>query len=100
MAALRPGIDELVAELEPALASSWDELGVQLGLSLKIIDTVRREEQDTTNQLSRVLRVWMSDNPKGDWSEIVKALRAIDYHELAMDIQHKYIDNGKYASPC
>ena len=96
MAALRPDFDELVAQLEPTMASSWIELGMCLGVSNDTMETIKREEQDVTNQVPRMLRGWMSDNPEGGWSDIVKALRAMKHHALARDIQHKYIDKGMY----
>ncbi len=97
---LRSEFDELVALLEPDMTSSWIEFGMHLGLEDYKIETIRREEQDVTSRLSRMLRVWMSHNPKGDWSGIVEALRAMGHNTnsygLAEHIQRHYINRGMY----
>ena len=94
----RPDYDELVAQVKPVMATEWRKFGAQLGVSRNAIEKIKKEEQGLPNRLSRMLSVWMRDDPKGDWGDIAKALEAIGHHELAAEIQRKYINKkGRYA---
>ncbi len=96
MAVLRPDFEELVNELVPALIPSWYGLGRYLGVSKDTLEIIMREEQEMM-QLLRMLRVWISDYPEGGWSDIVEALKVLKHYRIAMDIEDKYIDKGRYA---
>ena len=76
---LSPTLKDLVYELKEV---DWYQLGVQLNVSVHILNNIDRENFGEPRKLSKVLQYWIDNaKPVASWKTIVRALERIDGHK-------------------
>ena len=64
--------------------SKWHQLGVQLGLTLGLLDTIESNyPRDAERCKTEVLTWWLQNTEERSWEKIAEALDKIEYKVLA-----------------
>ena len=74
-------------------AAKWYDIGLELGMSVDYLDTVKKENDDQKDCLREMLRQWLSGvDPEPSWESLVAALRipVVNYPALASEIELKF----------
>ena len=76
---IKPTLQELVQVLYPA-ASKWLNIGVMLGVPLRVLDNIKRDYPNLVRDcLREMLKVWLKQvDPPPTWSSMVDALEVLD----------------------
>ena len=77
-------IKTILEELANEAASKWYQIGIQLEVSLDLLNTTRQQNSaDDTAKLCCVLVPWLKSG-KGSWEELCKALESGTVGEKAL----------------
>ena len=81
---------KVLTALEPVVGQ-WDMLGLHLGLSDSLVDTIERDYHTTLERKKRMVQSWMS-TPQlcPSWCSLVKALHKVGLNAAAERISKKY----------
>ena len=88
MAMNRLSTDDLreVRRLLYSVRWKWRDVGIELGLKVEELETIRRQYQDIGDRFTAMLTYWLkSTDPVPTWKALADALRAgpVDEVELA-----------------
>ena len=88
-------LDSLLIQLQDKVTQNWHQFGVALGVEKEVLD--RCLNYPPEQGIIEILDHWLRGDMERSWREIAKALRQIDYHELAEEIES--IDKTSNESP-
>lgn len=80
-------LDNLLIQLQDKVTARWHQFGVALGIEKDILD--RCLNYPPKQSMVEILDYWLrslSDSQQS-WGEIARALRQINYHHLAEEIE-------------
>lgn len=82
-------LDSLLIQLQGKVTEKWHQFGIALGVEKEILERCLKysPEQSIMEVLDHWLRSY--DCEKRNWSDIARALRQIEYYQLAKDIEKK-----------
>ena len=81
---------KVLTALEPVVGE-WYTLGLHLGLSDSVVDTIERDYHITPERKMRMIQRWMSAPQLcPSWCSLVKALHKVDLNVAAERISMKY----------
>ena len=81
---------KVLRALEPVVGE-WDMLGLHLGLSDSVVDTIERDCHTTPERKKRMVQRWMSAPQLcPSWCSLVKALHEVDLNTAAEKIAKEY----------
>ena len=81
---------KVLTALEPVVGG-WYMLGLHLGLSDSVVDTIERDYHTTPERKMRMVQRWMSAPQLcPSWCSLVKALREVGLNSAAESISKKY----------
>ena len=87
-----PDLDTLLIHLRAHVTSKWQQFGLAVGLSEELLEKYNGYPPEEC--IVEVMDIWLRDHPlttdKPTWSDVVKALREIELHELADILLNKY----------
>ena len=90
---IKPSLREAVDALF-VVRAQWSSLGLQLGVPEGELDAVKVDNPGSVEQcMKAMLQWWLQKYPQKGWSDIVKALEAIDRNDMAQKIAVKYCSN-------
>lgn len=85
-------LGEVVEELHK-ISQQWYDIGLQLKIIPDVLDKIKGEESDSSNQLREMLKVWLKRaQPKPTWEAVVQALRSqtVGREQEASSLEEKY----------
>ena len=81
---------KVLTALEPVVGQ-WDMLGLHLGLSSGVVDTIERDYHTTPERKKRMVQRWMSAPQLcPSWCSLVKALHEVGLNTAAEKISKEY----------
>ena len=81
---------KVLTALEPVVGG-WYMLGLHLGLSDTVVDTIERDYHTTPERKKRMVQRWMSAPQLcPSWCSLVQALRKVSLNTAAEKISKKY----------
>ena len=81
---------KVLTALEPVVGG-WYMLGLHLGLSDSVVDTIERDYHTTPERKMRMVQRWMSAPQLcPSWCSLVKALREVGLNSAAEKISKEY----------
>ena len=75
------------------IRAKWDDIGLQLRMSVGTLDAIKEQYDDPSHNLKETLKTWLKTSPSlPTWKNIVYALRSSTVGEirLAADLEQKY----------
>ena len=94
----KPALDELCEHI--IIGSKWYQLGIQLKLNVKTLNSIKEEQGDDTYKTSKMFQLWLDTNPHATRREVVEALKKEVIGEI--NTAEKYVEmlsrksTGKY----
>ena len=88
----------LMKELNDVRAK-WNNIGVQLGVSVGTLDAIRETYSDPSNCLREALTAWLKSSLPNKWTNVVDALNVVGEARLAAELEHKYYSTLDPAQP-
>ena len=82
-------LDNLLIQLQDKVTPKWYQFGVALGIEKAILDRCLNYHPEQS--IIEILDYWLRNDTKQSWGEVARALRQIDYHQLAKEIDKKGI---------
>ena len=81
-------LDNLLIRLQDKVTEKWHEFGVALGVEKEILDRCLKypSEQSIVEIIDHWLRSY-ADCEKRNWRDVARALRQIEHHQLAKEIE-------------
>ena len=82
-----------------SVRSKWQDIALELGMSVKDAVKIRSDFDDDKYRLLEVLRWWLAkEQPKPTWGVLIESLRSctVEEHQLADALQRKYGPQGSY----
>ena len=81
---------KVLRTLEPVVGQ-WDRLGLELGLSDSVVDTIEKDYNTTPEKKKRMIQRWMSAPQLcPSWCSLVKALPKVDLNVAAERISKEH----------
>ena len=81
---------KVLTALEPVVGE-WDRLGLHLGLSDSVVDTIEKDYHTTPERKKRMVQRWMSAPQLfPSWCSLVKALRKVGLNTVAERISKEH----------
>ena len=80
-------LDSLLIQLQDKVTPKWYQFGVALGIENAILD--RCLSYHPEQSIIEILDHWLRNDTKQSWGEVARALRQINYHQLAKEIDKK-----------
>ena len=82
--------------------TDWYSLGVQLGLTMSQLRGIELTypRDGLTRLKAEMFNVWLKSSPNASWTDLITALRAIDEHRVANDIEAVYTPGNERLSVC
>ena len=100
---LTPGDLGCVLEEILDVSAQWYHLGLQLNLSIGVLDRIRAQFSDPKDQLLEMLKTWLTTSDNTSWKTLTDALksRSVGAHQLAGTLETKLnrtkVDSGMSA---
>lgn len=87
LAGISLNLDSLLIQLQDKVTQKWHQLGVALGVEKEILD--RCLNYPPEQSIVEMLDYWLRsvDLEKQNWREVARALREVERHQLAMEIE-------------
>ena len=83
----------MLIQIKTAVTSRWYQLGEALGIDKESLD--RYSSHPPEDSIVEMLDQWLRNGPeKRTWRDVADALRKINLHQLALDIEKIY-ETGK-----
>ena len=93
-------ISIIIAATVSAVHAQWSSLGLQLGVPEGELDVVKADNPGSVEQcMKAMLQWWLQKYPQKGWSDIVKALEAIDRNDIAQEVAGKYCNSITSSQP-
>ena len=74
-----------------SVVGQWDRLGLHLGLSDSVVDTIEKDYHTTPERKKRMVQRWMlAPQLCPSWCSLVKALREVDLNTAAERISKEH----------
>ena len=91
---------KVLRDLEPVVGE-WYMLGLHLGLSDSVVDTIEKDYHTTPERKKRMVQRWMSAPQLcPSWYSLVKALRKVGLNTAAGEISKEYSKCSVTSSHC
>lgn len=82
------------------VSSEWYGLGLRLGLTTGKLNSIRESRHhDADKCMMGMVEKWLEVFPNSGWSDVVKALIAMDKNGLALRVAEKYFKDGEKLVP-
>ena len=81
------------------IRSKWQDIALELGMSIKDARKIRSDFDDDKNRLLEILQWWLErEQPKPTWGVLIESLRSctVEEHQLADALQRKYCPQGSF----
>ena len=78
--------------------ANWNNIGVQLGVSVGTLDAIDKQYSDPSDCLRKALTTWLKSSTP-TWTNIVDALKVVGEARLAADLKHKYCSTQDIVQP-
>ena len=78
--------------------AKWNNIGVQLGVSVGTLDAIKKQYSDPSDCLRETLTAWLKSSTPG-WTNIVDALKVVGEARLAAELEHTYCSTLDPAQP-
>ena len=86
-------LDSLLIQLQSEVTPKWYQFGEAIGIEKKVLDKYKQYSPEQS--IVEILDNWLRNHAgQPTWREIAEALRKINLHKLAFDIERVY-DTGK-----
>lgn len=74
------------------MSAKWVTLGLQLGVRVGTLDSIRSQFSGSKNSLREMLITWLRTSDNASWKTLINALksRSVGEHQLASDLERKY----------
>ena len=79
-------LDSLLIQLQGKVTPKWYQFGVALGIEKEILD--RYLNYPPEQGIVEILDYWLRSDMEQNWREIARALRQINHHQLAKEIEN------------
>ena len=70
--------------------AKWNNIGVQLGVSVGTLDAIMKQYSDPSDCLRETLTAWLKSSIPNKWINVVDALNVVGEAKLATDLERKY----------
>ena len=70
--------------------AKWNNIGVQLGVSVGTLDAIEKQYSDPSDCLRETLTAWLKSSTPNKWTNVVDALNVVGEAKLATDLECKY----------
>ena len=93
MASKKLELDVLITH---ARTTKWYILGVLLRLDSSKLDAIKRENQDESERLLQMYKLWLATNPNATYNDVIKALESESLQEIT--VAHnltEYLQKGR-----
>ena len=70
--------------------AKWNNIGVQLGVSVGTLDAIKKQYSDPSDCLRETLTTWLKSSLCNKWADVVDALNVVGEARLAAELEHKY----------
>ena len=81
-----------------AVRAKWNNIGVQLGVSVGTLDAIREKYSDPSDCLRETLTAWLKSSIPNEWMNVVDALNVVGEAKLAAELEHKYCSSKPVSS--
>ena len=90
-------LDSLLIQLQNKVTQDWHHFGAALGVEKEVLDQCLKYPPEQS--IIEIVDHWLRSHVEQSWKEIARALRQINYHQLAEDIEsiHKTGNNDCHA---
>ena len=78
--------------------AKWNNIGVQLGMSVGTLDAIREKYSDPSDCLRETLTAWLKSSIPNEWTNVVDALNVVGEAKLAAELEHKYCSSKPVSS--
>ena len=85
MSVVKPELACLARELNGLTWEELVEMAVQLGMDFKEVKKI-----EPANRRLNTMSIWLDSDSEASWQKVVKALRYIKLHGLAIQLEEKY----------
>ena len=79
--------------------AKWNNIGVQLGVSVGTLDAIKNQYSDPSDCLRETLTAWLKSSTPNEWTNVVDALNVVGEARLAADLKCKYCSTLDPAQP-
>ena len=69
----KPTLQELCEHV--IIGSKWYQLGIQLELNVKSLNSIKEEQEDDTYKTSKMFQLWFDTNPHATRRQVLEALK-------------------------
>ena len=90
MSDIQPNLQQLVEELQ-SISTKWKLFGLFLGIPDDDLEAIDVDKRNVGDKLYALCCKWPRIKPRGNWKDIVKALKKIKRLDLAERLEKKYI---------
>ena len=90
MSDIQPNLQQLVKELQ-SISTKWKLFGVFLGIPNDDLEEIDEDKRNVDDKLDALCYKWLQMKPRGNWKDIMKALKKIKRLDLADKLEEKYI---------
>ena len=78
-------LDSLLIQLQDKVTQEWHQFGLALGIEKVVLD--RYLKYSPEQSVVEMLEHWLRRDVEQSWGEIARALRQINHHQLAEEIE-------------
>ena len=79
--------------------AKWNNIGVQLGVSVGTLDAIKKQYSDPSDCLRETLTAWLKSSACNKWADVVDALNVVGEARLAAELEHTYCSTLDPAQP-
>ena len=84
-------LDSLLIQLRPQISSNWHQFGEAAGIEMTVLDNFAKN-CSPDDCIIEMLDYWLRKSSKKlTWRDIATVLKAINYLQLANDIERVYV---------
>ena len=76
--------------LKHVKTAKWHKLGVFLNVNHTKLDAIRRDTKECEDALCRVFETWLQSEEHPTWRKVVQALKDLELHVLATEIEDRF----------
>ena len=82
----------MIKELKDVV-DDWKVFGVSLGVPMRKLNAIKLDDPNggVDNWKLKMFQFWLQYKPGALWKDVVRALKEIDYNDLAATLTRKYL---------
>ena len=75
------------------MVDDWKVFGVSLSVPMRKLNAIKLDDPNggVDNWKLKMFQFWLQYKPDASWNDVVRALKEIDYNDLAATLTRKYL---------